>query len=63
MSLYGAASKLAFARPKSFMAKARVIMRELSHAVLKKHAKVKNFQLGGAENSQNWGKTSFVLID
>ena len=37
-------------------------MRELSHVVLKKHAKVKSFQLGGAENSQNWGKTSFVLI-
>ena len=36
--------------------------RELSHVVLKKHAKVKSFQLGGAENSQNWGKTSFVLI-
>jgi|SaaInlStandDraft_1057018.scaffolds.fasta_scaffold136913_2 DNA mismatch repair protein MutS2 len=38
-------------------------LRELSHLVLKKHTKVKSFQLGGAEISQNWGKTSFVLID
>jgi DNA-nicking Smr family endonuclease len=38
-------------------------MRELTHSVLKQHLKVKSFQLGGVGESQNWGKTSFVLID
>jgi len=38
-------------------------MRELTHSVLKKHSKVKSFQLGGTGESHNWGKTSFVLID
>jgi len=38
-------------------------MRVLTHTILRKHSRVKSFHLGGVQNSQNWGKTSFVLID
>jgi len=38
-------------------------MRELTHAQLKANKLVKTFQLGGSSNTQNWGKTTFELIN
>jgi dsDNA-specific endonuclease/ATPase MutS2 len=38
-------------------------MRELTHAQLKANKLVRSFHLGGSGNTQNWGKTTFELIN